>query len=107
MTTAVLARGVTKHYGDLLAVDSIDFSVEEGECFGFLGPNGAGKTTTVRMIQCASPLTAGELRVFGRDVRRDAPAIKASLGVVPQETNLDPDLTVWQNLMVYARYFDI
>ncbi len=103
----VEARNLVKKYGDFLAVDSIYFSVDQGECFGFLGPNGAGKTSTLRMIGCASPLSGGELLVGGVSVTEDVRAIKAMLGVVPQTDNLDPDLTVWQNLMVYARYFDI
>jgi lipooligosaccharide transport system ATP-binding protein len=101
------ARGLTKHYGDFVAVDGIDFEVERGECFGFLGPNGAGKTTTIRMICCVSPSTDGYLRVLGMDPARQPRLIKARLGVVPQEDNLDPDLTVLENLLAYARYFDI
>lgn len=103
----ISAEHLTKRFEDLVAVESIDFAVKEGECFGFLGPNGAGKTTTMRMIQCVSPLTAGKLRVAGMDVAEDEREIKAMLGVVPQETNLDPDLTVRENLIVYSRYFDI
>ena len=107
MSEIVRARGLTKRFGELVAVDGIDFSVTEGECFGLLGPNGAGKTSTIRMITCVSPLTAGELFVDGMDVTTKGRQIKAVLGVVPQEENLDPDLTVWQNLVVYSRYFDI
>ena len=101
----VEARGLTKRFGEFTAVDGIDFTVGPGECVGFLGPNGAGKTTTVRMLCCASPVTAGEARVFGLDVSVEARAIKARLGICPQEDNLDPDFTVRQNLLVYARYF--
>ncbi len=101
----VAATGLTKVYGQRTAVDAIDFTVARGEAFGLLGPNGAGKSTTMRMIACRTPLTAGALRVEGRDVRRDGRAIRALLGVVPQENNLDPDITVRQNLLVYARYF--
>jgi lipooligosaccharide transport system ATP-binding protein len=107
MPDIIRARGLTKRFGDLVAVDGIDFSVAEGECFGLLGPNGAGKTSTIRMITCVSPLTAGELSVDGMSVTEKPREIKAVLGVVPQEENLDPDLTVWQNLVVYSRYFDI
>ncbi|MEL4306392.1 ABC transporter ATP-binding protein [Methanococcoides sp. LMO-2] len=96
-----------KVYGDFLAVDSVAFSVEEGEVFGFLGPNGAGKTTTMRMIQCISPMTSGKLEVFGMDVSRKQREIKFNMGVVPQENNLDPDFTVYENLLVFSRYFDI
>jgi lipooligosaccharide transport system ATP-binding protein len=107
MSEIISAQGLTKRFGELIAVDGIDLSVQEGECFGLLGPNGAGKTSTIRMITCVSPVTAGGLRVAGMDVQRDGRRIKARLGVVPQEENLDPDLTVWQNLVVYSRYFDI
>ena len=101
------ARGLTKRFESLTAVDGIDFEVERGECFGFLGPNGAGKTSTIRMICCVSPISAGSLRILGMDPNVDARRIKARLGVVPQDDNLDPDLTVLQNLLAYARYFDI
>lgn len=107
MAEIIRARGLVKRFGELVAVDGVDFSVQEGECFGLLGPNGAGKTSTIRMITCVSPLSGGELFVDGMDVRTEGRRIKAILGVVPQEENLDPDLTVWQNLAVYARYFDI
>jgi lipooligosaccharide transport system ATP-binding protein len=103
----ISARGLTKRFGGFVAVDGIDFDVEAGEAFGFLGPNGAGKTSTMRMIGCASPITAGDLRVMGMDPRTDASAIKARLGVVPQQDNLDAELTVRENLLMYARYFDI
>jgi lipooligosaccharide transport system ATP-binding protein len=98
---------LTKEFGDFVAVDGIDFSVEEGECFGFLGPNGAGKTSTMRMIGCVSPVSAGELRVFGLDPAVDGPRIRARLGVVPQEDSLDTELTVFDNLLIYGRYFDL
>lgn len=104
--SAVLARALTKRYGDFEAVRGVDFVVAEGECFGFLGPNGAGKTTTMRMISCTSPPTGGELSVLGHPVSGDR-WIKARLGVVPQENNLDEEVTVVQNLVIYARYFDV
>jgi lipooligosaccharide transport system ATP-binding protein len=107
MPAIIRARNLVKRYDGFTAVDGIDFSVRRGECFGFLGPNGAGKTTTVRMISCVSPVTEGELAVDGLDVRRESRRIKSILGVVPQEDNLDPDLSVRQNLAVYARYFDM
>jgi lipooligosaccharide transport system ATP-binding protein len=107
MPEIIHARNLVKRYGALTAVDGISFSVRAGECFGFLGPNGAGKTTTIRMITCVSPVTSGELTVDGMDVGREARRIKAALGVVPQENNLDPDLSVRQNLRVYGRYFDL
>jgi lipooligosaccharide transport system ATP-binding protein len=103
----VVASGLTKRYGDFEAVRGIDFEICRQECFGFLGPNGAGKTTTMRMIHCASPVTAGQLTVAGLDVSRQPRQVKALLGVVSQADNLDPDLRVRQNLVVYARYFDI
>jgi lipooligosaccharide transport system ATP-binding protein len=100
-------KHLTKRFGAFVAVDAIDFNVEEGECFGFLGPNGAGKTSTMRMIGCVSPVTDGDLRVFGLDPRVDGPRIRARLGVVPQEDSLDTELTVFDNLLVYGRYFDL
>ncbi len=101
------ARGLVKSYGSFRAVDGISFAVQQGECFGFLGPNGAGKSTTIRMICCTSPIGGGELRVAGLDPSRQARAIKARLGIVPQEDSLDPDLPVRQNLEVYARYYGV
>ncbi len=106
-TVAIRAEKLTKRFDELTAVDAVDFEVEEGEVFGFLGPNGAGKTSTIRMITCTSPLTGGTLRVKGLDVERDGREIKGMLGVVPQEENLDPDFTVMENLLVYARYFGL
>src|SRR6266700_576901 len=103
----VHARGLTKRFGDFTAVNAVDFDVLAGEAFGFLGPNGAGKTSTMRMIACASPITAGELTVIGMDPRTQATEIKARLGVVPQLDNLDTELSVRENLEMYARYFDI
>jgi lipooligosaccharide transport system ATP-binding protein len=105
--TAIVGRHLTKQFGDLVAVDDVDLRVEAGECFGILGPNGAGKTTIVRMVHAVTPLTAGDLTVLGLRVDRDAVAVKRRIGVVPQEENLDPDLTPWENLLVFARYFDI
>jgi lipooligosaccharide transport system ATP-binding protein len=101
------ANDLKKTFGSTIAVDGIAFSVQKGEVFGFLGPNGAGKTTTMKMIACVSPRTSGTLRVLGLDPDSAPAVIKASLGVVPQETNLDPDFTCHGNLFTYARYFDI
>jgi len=101
------AQSLTKKFGDLVAVDNISFQVFKGECYGFLGPNGAGKTTTMKMVHCVLPLTAGKLTVANMDVTDYAREIKKMIGVAPQEDNLDPDFTVFHNLMVYARYFDI
>ncbi|MDX1511212.1 MAG: ATP-binding cassette domain-containing protein [Nitriliruptorales bacterium] len=103
----IRARGLVKRFGDLVAVDGIDFDVHEGESFGFLGPNGAGKTSTMKMIGATSPRTSGELSVFGLDPDHSGPAIRARLGVVPQLDNLEPILTCADNLMIYGRYFDI
>jgi lipooligosaccharide transport system ATP-binding protein len=103
----VEARSLTKRFGSFVAVDGIDFEIQPGEAFGFLGPNGAGKTSTMRMIGCVSPRTDGELRVLGLDPARDGAQIRSRLGVVPQEDNLDTELTVWDNLMIYGRYFDL
>jgi lipooligosaccharide transport system ATP-binding protein len=103
----ISARGLTKRFGGYVAVDGVDVDVQRGEVFGFLGPNGAGKTTTMRMIACVSPVTDGDLSVLGMDPRHDGPAIRARLGVVPQEDNLDTELTVWDNLLIYGRYFGL
>jgi lipooligosaccharide transport system ATP-binding protein len=101
------AQGLTKRFKALVAVDGIDFDVRPGEAFGFLGPNGAGKTSTMRMIASVSPVTGGTLRVFGLDPGRDGARIRARLGVVPQLDTLDQELSVLENLLIYARYFDI
>jgi lipooligosaccharide transport system ATP-binding protein len=101
------ARVLTKKFGDLIAVDHVDFEVYKAECVGFLGPNGAGKTTTVRMIYCFLPITEGKLTVSGMDASIQPREIKKVVGVAPQEDNIDPDFTVMQNLTVYARYFDL
>jgi lipooligosaccharide transport system ATP-binding protein len=101
------AANLTKKYGDLIAVNAINFKVYKGECFGFLGPNGAGKTTTVKMIHCVLPITSGGLYVSGMDVKEKEREIKSIIGVAPQETNLDTDFTTIRNLLIYSRYFDI
>jgi lipooligosaccharide transport system ATP-binding protein len=103
----VVARGVVKRFGDFTAVDGIDVEVAPGEAFGFLGPNGAGKSSTMRMIGAISPVTEGYLRVLGADPATEGPAIRARLGVVPQEDTLDQELTVAENLLIYGRYFDL
>src|SRR5258708_15089223 len=107
LTSVVVARGLTKSYNQRRAVDAIDFSVSRGETFGLLGPNGAGKSTTMRMIACRTPLTSGELLVEGFDVRTQGREIRSLIGVVPQQNNLDPDLNVRRNLIIYASYFRI
>ena len=105
--TLIQARSLTKKFGDFIAVDDIDFEVAQGESFGFLGPNGAGKTTTMRMIGAVSPVTSGELSVLGLDPMTEGPRLRSRLGVVPQENNLDEDLSVYDNLLIYGRYFDL
>jgi len=105
--TVIRARGIRKDYSGFEAVKGIDFQVTKAECFGILGPNGAGKTTTMNMIQGYSPLSGGTLTVFGLPIESSPRRIKARIGVIPQENNLDPDLSVIENLKVYARYFDI
>jgi len=106
-TSVLQAHNLTKIYGQQRAVDGIDFSVERGETFGLLGPNGAGKSTTMRMIACRTPLTSGELNIEGLDVRTHARRIRSLIGVVPQDNNLDQDLNVRRNLIVYASYYRI
>src|SRR3954464_4246644 len=101
----VLAHRLTKRFEGVTAVDGVSFAVRAGEAFGFLGPNGAGKTSTMRMIGCTSPVSDGELRILGLDPRRDGPAIRSRLGVVPQADTLDNELTVRENLFIYGRYF--
>ena len=105
--TTLVARGLRKSYGNFEAVKGVDFEVYRGECFGFLGPNGAGKTTTMKMIYGAAVPTGGELKVAGLDARRTEREVKRHIGVVPQENNLDEDLKVEENLLVYGRYFDL
>jgi lipooligosaccharide transport system ATP-binding protein len=107
LSIAVEAQGLRKKFDELVAVDSIDFQVRKGEYFGFLGPNGAGKTTTMKMVYCTSPKTSGKLLVGGLDVDTHPREIKAKIGVAPQQENLDPDFSVFHNLIVYSRYFDI
>ncbi len=103
----VHARGLVKTFGDFTAVAGIDLEVPRGEAFGFLGPNGAGKSSTMRMIGCVSPPSGGTLRVLGMDPVADGPRIRSRLGVVPQQDSLDMELTVRENLLLYARYFDV
>lgn len=101
------ARHIVKRYNGFTAIDGVDFSVRKGEFFGLLGPNGAGKTSAIRMIYGFSPVTSGQMRVFGLDIETQWRTIRSRLGVCQQENTLDPDLTVEQNLHVFARYFDM
>jgi len=103
----VHARGLEKRFGDFVAVAGVDFEVRRGEVFGFLGPNGAGKTSTMRMVSCVSAPSGGELRVLGLDPVADGPTIRSRIGVVPQEDNLDTELSVWDNFILYGRYFGL
>jgi len=106
-TPLIEAHGLTKRYGEFVAVDGIDFAVERGETFGCLGPNGAGKSSTMRMIGAVSPPSGGTLRVLGLDPGQHGPSIRERLGVVPQEDNLDLELDVAENLLVYGRFFGL
>ncbi|MFL5650646.1 MAG: ABC transporter ATP-binding protein [Chloroflexota bacterium] len=106
-SSLIHARGLTKRFGEFVAVDAVDFDVAAGESFGFLGPNGAGKTSTMRMIGCVSPISSGTLRVMGMDPGHDGPRIRSRLGVVPQQDALDVELTVRENLVIYGRYFGL
>jgi len=103
----IKTKDLTKWFKDVLAVDDVNLEIEEGECFGLLGPNGAGKTTLIRMITAVSPPTKGKIWVQGKDLKDCHREAKAMMGVIPQLDNLDPDLTVFQNLMTFARYFNI
>ena len=99
--------GLTKKFGDFVAVNGIDFHVTKSESFGFLGPNGAGKSTTMRIIAATSQRTSGKVFVLGKDPEIQGPQIRAHLGVVPQQDNLDMQLTVSENLFIYGRYFGL
>ena len=103
----IKARNLTKVYDKLKAVDRVSFQIEPGSCYGFLGPNGAGKTTVMRMIYCVTPLTSGVLQVNGEHVMVNMSAVKRGIGVVTQDDSLDYDLNVINNLLVYARYYDL
>ena len=105
--TLITAQGLVKKFDDFVAVDGINFEVQRGEAFGFLGPNGAGKTSTMRMIAAVSPISGGSLQVLGLDPMTEGPRLRSRLGVVPQENNLDDEITVYDNLMMYGRYFDL
>ena len=103
----VVARSLVKRFGDFVAVAGIDVDIAPGEAFGFLGPNGAGKTSTMRMIGCVSPVSGGTLRIFDLDPERNGRIIRGRMGVVPQMDQLDNELTVEENLLIYGRYFDL
>ncbi|MFM7541890.1 MAG: ABC transporter ATP-binding protein [Actinomycetales bacterium] len=103
----IIARGLRKKFGDFEAVAGIDFEVATGESFGLLGPNGAGKSTTMRIIAATSKRTSGEISILGLDPEERGPQVRAHLGVVPQQDNLDTELTVAENLFIYGRYFGL
>lgn len=103
----ISARGLTKKFGDLVAVDAIDFDVTKGESFGLLGPNGAGKSTVMRIIGATSQRNSGQLTILGKDPEKHGPQIRAHLGVVPQQDNLDTELSVAENIYIYGRYFGL
>lgn len=103
----IVAKGLTKIYGEFRAVDGIDFEVRRGESFGILGPNGAGKSTTMKMVAAVSKRTDGELTILGKDPNHKGPEIRAHLGVVPQKDLLDRELKAWENLYIYGRYFGL
>ena len=103
----IVAKGLTKKYGEFIALNGIDFSVQKGESFGFLGPNGAGKSTTMRIIASTLTRTSGDITVLGKDPEVSGPEIRAHLGVVPQQDNLDQALSVSDNLYIYGRYFGL
>ncbi|MGO1737745.1 MAG: ABC transporter ATP-binding protein [Actinomycetaceae bacterium] len=105
MPPVIHASRLRKTYGDFVAVDDIDFEVAPGESFGLLGPNGAGKSTTMRMIGGTLDRSGGELSVLGMDPARQGPEVRAHLGVIPQQDNLDEELRVKENLVMYGRYF--
>ncbi|MBD3170181.1 MAG: ATP-binding cassette domain-containing protein [candidate division Zixibacteria bacterium] len=107
MSPIIRGQNVVKKYGDFTAVNNVSFDIESGSLFGFLGPNGAGKTTIMKMIYCFVTVTSGRLTVDGKDVMQNPRGVKEILGVVPQEDNLDPDLTTYENLLTYARYYGI
>lgn len=104
---AIEVERIVKKYGDFIAVDNISFSVKEGEIFGLLGPNGAGKSTLIRMMTTLIPITSGSARVLGHDVRREPDAARRAIGVIPQALTSDLDLTVDENLNIYAKLYDV
>jgi lipooligosaccharide transport system ATP-binding protein len=105
--TLIKATGLRKEFGDFVAVDGIDFEVRKGEAFGFLGPNGAGKTSTMKMIGAVSPISGGTISVLGLDPATEGPRLRSRLGVVPQDNNLDEELTVSDTLIMYGRSCDL
>jgi lipooligosaccharide transport system ATP-binding protein len=103
----IVVKNLVKQFGDFTAVNGINFSVKQGESFGLLGPNGAGKSSTMRIIGATSQRTSGEVLILGKDPEQAGPQIRAHLGVVPQQDNLDEELTCAENLYIYGRYFGL
>ncbi len=103
----IVAKNLSKRFGDFVAVNGIDFTVNKGESFGFLGPNGAGKSSTMRIIAATSQRSGGEIKIIDKDPEKFGPQIRAHLGVVPQQDNLDEQLTCAENLYIYGRYFGL
>jgi ABC-2 type transport system ATP-binding protein len=104
---AIEVSHLTKHFGRLVALNDISFSVKEGETFGFLGPNGAGKTTTIRILTGITVPTGGDAQIFGRDIAKDTIAARRTMGIVHETSNIYTDLTAWQNLMFTAQLYDV
>ncbi|HLV88871.1 MAG TPA: ATP-binding cassette domain-containing protein [Candidatus Sulfotelmatobacter sp.] len=104
---AIEVDHIVKKYGDFTAVDDVSFSVREGEIFGLLGPNGAGKSTLIRMMTTLIPITSGKARIAGHDVSREANAARRMIGVIPQALTSDLDLTVEENMQIYAKLYDV
>ncbi|MGB9175553.1 MAG: ATP-binding cassette domain-containing protein [Methanoregula sp.] len=104
---AIEVSGLTKHFGKLVALNNITFSVKEGETFGFLGPNGAGKTTTIRILTGITAPTGGDAQIFGKDIVKDTIAARRTMGIVHETSNIYTDLTAWQNMMFTAKLYDV
>ena len=104
---AIDVKGISKRFGALLAVDNVSFTVQSGEIFGLLGPNGAGKSTLIRMMTTLMPITAGKAIVAGHDVAKEPDAVRSVIGVIPQALTSDPDLTVEENLSIYAKLYSV
>ncbi len=104
---AIEVSHLTKHFGKLIALSDISFSVKVGETFGFLGPNGAGKTTTIRILTGITVPTGGDAQIFGKDIVKDTIAARRTMGIVHETSNIYTDLTAWQNLMFTAQLYDV
>ena len=107
ISNAIEVEHIVKKYGDFTAVDDVSFNVKEGEIFGLLGPNGAGKSTLIRMMTTLIPITSGTARIAGHDVQKDPDAVRRAIGVIPQALTSDLDLTIEENLNIYAKLYDV